>query len=326
MSRDIQESHKARAREQAHRLARVARLLPEMARMPPAIRVPEPPHVTDEQRAALERARLARAELEESTPPPVPKGPSVPEERKNSGPPPTEVWVPAHFEAEPVAVGKRELLRLRPELTAPGTALERFAGFLFERKDVEGYSDRTDPGECYLNLGRDPKRPAYELLVRLHAYGPSSLEKLRGGHKRKVERGRLVDALAGVGILNGTPDRFTSTGVIRGRPPIRGEGIIRAFSAKGYGIRPAGGHLLIELPGGHDSAGILPLLARPGARDLVHGWAADAAGIGVPRECEHPDHAGDPAPAVSVALADVLVCDACLAGRFDVAEPPADAA
>lgn len=299
----IEESHAARRRE---RINTMVRTLPKMGPRPAARAKPV---ITPEQRAALERASLVRAE--EETPPPatLPAGVKAAAlaERQAGAPERGEVWVHGHFGPEPIVAGKRTFLQLRPELTTPGSAWERFAGDVFERMDGEGHPVYTDPSSCYLSLGQDPARPGYELLVRLQRYGAGMVDRLLGGHRRTAKPGRLLDALSGVGLLAGTPDRMTSVGVVAGRPAIRGEGIVRAFTAKGYGIRPAGDRLLVELPGGHDVAGILPLLAIPRARDLVHGWAS-----GEPLACEHPDHPGDPAPGVTVAAADVIVCAECV--------------
>lgn len=306
----MEESHAARRHEAVGRMVRT--LLP--SKQPPTAR-PAPGAITEDQRAALDRSALAVAELREQAPPPEHRSPLA---GPDPGPEPGEVWVSGHFDP-PIAARGREFLRLRRELVTDGSAWARFREVVFERD--EGYTIRVVPGEFYLSVGRDPEHPAYERMVRLQRHGSAILEPGYGTRIRRARPARPADALAHVPFLAGSPDRPTSRGVIAGRPAVRGVDVIHAYVAKGYGIRTAGGRLLAELPGGHDPHGLIALLAIPRARDLLHGWVAQLEGSGQAPTCEHPDHAGDPVPAVTVALADVLACDECMAGRFTAAAP-----
>lgn len=296
MTRDIAESHAARRREGVGRMVRT--LFPPPTTAP--ARSKPAPRISPEVAGALARQSVAMADAAALLPPPT-KAPPIDPRMAAFEESMTEVPL-----GEMTVVGDR---RGRAWVAAPAR-LGHLVGFEFEMLPDQaiGPNDTTVPSPGVWVVGTSGEYiPTRRWPAGTFAHGAAP----KG--PRKIKPGRLFDALAAVPFLGGTRDRLTPVGVTAGTPPTRGEAILRAYTAKGYGLRCAGEHLLVELPGGHDPNGILGLLAIPGARDLLHGWAAHLAGIGEPRSCEHPDHAGDPAPAVTVAVADVLVCDACMA-------------
>lgn len=293
----MEESHAARSAERATRLRRV---LPQvLGSRPPTIHPPAPA-ITAEQRAALERASRARAEEELPGNAPARKTPSLLEERQASAPPRGELFVPGHF-SEPVVAGRRSFLTLRDELTAPGSALERYAGRVAERRDDEGYAMETDPFADYISLGRDPDRPAYDRLVRLQWYSASTLDKLLGGHRRKVASYRPVDYAAIVWKGLGMPGDFSVPALLA---EARKVGVLLALAGEATAVVRwyEGGRIL---PIGHrvgdllelaeplvvaELAGVPVSCAIDGCRPERHD-AVTMAGPGVPWCRQQPDTA-----------------------------------